>query len=52
MKQKRKPTRKQKDLIAGKNLNPAHWLVFKNLPGEMHLAHRQSNKVKVITLAG
>lgn len=50
MKQGCNPTRKQKALIKQKSLNPANWLVVKNLPNQLHIAHRDTGNEKVIRL--
>jgi len=42
------PTRKEKMMLARRRLNPANWLYIKNLPGELHLQHRLSGKVKIL----
>lgn len=43
-----RPTRRQKELIKAAGLNPANWLVTKNLPGELHLEHRTTGKARVL----
>lgn len=48
MKQGKKPTRKQKLIIAAARLNPDNWLVTKNLPGKLHLEHRETGRARVI----
>ncbi len=48
MKQGKKPTKKQKLAIAAARLNPDNWLVIKNLPGELHLQHRFTGRVRVL----
>ena len=53
MKQRRRPTRKQKYLIAERGLDPAEWMVFKCPPGEIHLVHRYSYSKRIrVILAG
>lgn len=42
------PTRRQKEIIAAKRLNPQNWLVQKNPPGELHIIHRLSGNAKII----
>lgn len=48
MKQGKRPTRNQKKAVIAAGLNPANWLVFKNLNGELHLVHREVGTTKVI----
>jgi hypothetical protein len=43
-------TRRMKHLLASRKLNPDNWLYVKNLPGELHLMHRHSGKVRVLNL--
>lgn len=50
MKNGKRPTRKQKNFISSVRLNPANWLVTKNLPGCLHLAHKFSGKKRVLVL--
>lgn len=42
------PTKKQAEIITSMNLNYENWLVIKNLPTELHIKHRHSNKIKII----
>ena len=42
------PTRRQKILISSWGLNPANWLVVRTMPGEVHIEHRLSGKVRVV----
>lgn len=46
MKKLKNPTRAQKELIQGKKLNPADWLVERDTPDEMILVHRHFNATK------
>lgn len=48
MKAGKRPTRRQKDAIQWAGLNPNNWLVFKNLPDEIHIVHRQTGTKRVI----
>lgn len=48
MKKGLKPNRKQKEAIEYAGLNSDNWLVFKNLEDELHLVHRNTDKVRVI----
>ncbi|WP_397443925.1 DUF6906 family protein [Peribacillus aracenensis] len=50
MKNGKRLTRKQKELIQEAKLNPSDWLIAKNLPNELHLVHRECSKTtKVIS---
>lgn len=40
MKHGKRLTRKQKELIQDAGLNPANWLIIKNLPDKLVLVHR------------
>lgn len=51
MKNGKRPTKKQKMQIIDAGWNPDNWLVTKNLPDQLHLVHRNTNKEKVITTA-
>lgn len=46
----RNPTRRQKEIIRSKRLNPQNWLVIRNLVhrGELHIVHRYSDTERVI----
>lgn len=48
MKNPKRPTREQKKQMIQVGLNPNHWLVFKNLPEELHLVHRETNTTRVL----
>lgn len=48
MKHGKKPTLKQKELIKELKLKAENWLVVKNLPGEMHIVNRKSNKIRIV----
>lgn len=49
MKHGRKPTVAQKKLLQKWKLDPADWLVVKDLPTEIHIQHRHFEKtVKTI----
>ena len=48
MKNGKRLSRKQKEQIQEANLNPADWLVAKNLPGELHLVHRYTKATRII----
>lgn len=45
----KRPTRRQKMIMAKWRLQPDNWLVVKDLPhGEMHVIHRVSGKERII----
>ena len=44
MKHGKKPTVAQRKLIAGRGLDPAVWLVVKDMPDTMELVHRHSDR--------
>lgn len=46
MKHGKTPTREQRKLITSKGLDPAAWLVTKNLPDRIELVHRLSDRTK------
>lgn len=46
----KRPTRKHKEIIARRGLNPDNWLVIKNLPDALHLQHRVSGRKRVLRL--
>lgn len=48
MKNGKRPTKRQKMLIAASGKNPADWLVCKDTPTEMHLVHRHAGTRKII----
>ena len=48
MKSGRKPTRREKELIEKYRLKVDNWLVVKAPPGELHIKHRLSDKVRVL----
>ncbi|KJS85137.1 MAG: hypothetical protein JM58_09160 [Peptococcaceae bacterium BICA1-8] len=52
MKNGKSPTRKQRQQIQKKGLNPLNWLISKNLPQELHLVHRHTNKARVLIFGG
>ncbi|WP_438800611.1 DUF6906 family protein [Acinetobacter baumannii] len=49
MKSGKRPTRKQKLAIQAARLNPANWLVTKNLPDTLHLVHRETGRERIIS---
>ncbi|ACV64879.1 hypothetical protein Dtox_4212 [Desulfofarcimen acetoxidans DSM 771] len=48
MKQGKRPTRRQKELMSRAKLNPDNWLVVKNLLDCLHLKHRTTGKKRVL----
>lgn len=49
MKQGKRPTRRQKQAIIFAGLDPRSWVVVKNLEEELHIVHRETGRLKVIT---
>jgi hypothetical protein len=49
----KRPTRKQKQLLQLRRLDPANWLVVKNLLhiGELHIRHRGSGRERIIRVS-
>jgi len=50
MKNGKRLTLRQKELLKSKGLNPADWLVVKNVTDELHLLHRKKGRVRVINV--
>jgi hypothetical protein len=50
MKNGKRPTRREKTLIAGTCSDPDNWLVSKRLPRSLHLVHRLTKSIKVIPI--
>ena len=48
MKNGKRPTKRQKMLIAASGKNAADWLVCKDTPTEMHVVNRYTNTLKII----
>jgi hypothetical protein len=48
MKNGKKPTRREKELLAKNRLNPNNWLVSKRNDGMLMLIHRYTNSVRKI----
>ena len=44
----KKPTRNQKDLIRKAGLDPADWLVCREFPDELRLAHKILRTTRII----
>lgn len=51
MKQRRRPTKAQKEILLERNLDPSMYYVTKNLmhEGRLHVVHRYGNKERVVT---
>lgn len=43
MKQGKRPTLRQKRLLAKHRLNPQDWYICKAVPNELHIVHRHSD---------
>lgn len=50
MKNGKRPTRREKTLIAGICSYPDNWLVSKRLPRSLYLVHRLTKSIKVIPI--
>lgn len=50
MKNGKRPTLKQRKAIAKAGLDPANWLVTKNLLDALHLEHRHTGQERVLKL--
>lgn len=48
MKNGKKPTRRQREVIKSKRLNAANWLVVKDTSIELELVHRRTGSKKII----
>jgi hypothetical protein len=48
MKNGKRPTLNQKKLIKAAGLNPADWLVVKNLSDRLHVVHRDTGNERSI----
>ena len=46
--QGKKPTKKQAVIITSNKLNYDNWLIVRDLPHELHLKHRHSDKIRII----
>lgn len=46
----KKPTVKQTTIIKKSGLNQENWYIIKNLPDELHIAHRETGWMKVIPM--
>jgi len=51
MKNGKNPTRKQMELIKKARLNPANWLVVKNLDTELHIVNRETDRLRILKKA-
>ncbi len=52
MKHGRKPTVAQRKLLQKRKLDPAMWLVVKDMPDRLELVHRQSDRTTKIVPKG
>lgn len=52
MKHGKKPTREQMKLMVKWKLDPTMWLVVKDMPTQMEIVHRHSDKTKKIIPKG
>lgn len=52
MKQGKKPTRRVKEMLVEKKLNPNNWLVERQLNNQLVLVHRGSGKIRQLKLGG
>ncbi|EFV78985.1 hypothetical protein HMPREF1013_00869 [Bacillus sp. 2_A_57_CT2] len=48
MKNPKRPTRNQKKALLSVGLNPANWLIYKKINGELHLVHRETGTTRII----
>lgn len=48
MKNGKRPTRRQKQILNSAGLQCDNWLVVKNLPNELNIVHRMSGKPRKI----
>ena len=48
MKNGKKPTVKQCNIIKSNGLNPDNWLVSKVFPDRLELVHRQTNRLRTV----
>ena len=48
MKQLKKPTRSQKQLLQKRRLNPADWMIERDTPEQLVIVHRHFDRVKKI----
>lgn len=51
MANRKKPTRRQKELMRRRRLNCDNWYVVKNPPGELHLEHKHTGTRSVLKYA-
>ena len=52
MKHGKKPTRRHKEILSAKKLNPNNWLIVKNLDNRLEVVHRGTGSTKTINLGG
>ncbi|MBC2242244.1 DUF6906 family protein [Listeria booriae] len=48
MKKGKKPTKREYELLKMHRLNPANWLIFKNLHNKLHIVHRETGTIREI----
>lgn len=48
MKQGKRLTRKQREILINQNVNYQNWLVTKNLPDRLELVHKETGTSKII----
>ena len=46
----RRPTKRQKEVIARWHLNPANWLVCKAPTGELHIKNRNTKRERILLI--
>jgi len=50
MKNGKKPSRTQKEIMVAEKLNPAEWLVVKNLPSKLQVVNRSTGELKELAV--
>ena len=48
MKNGKKPTRQQKQILLSVGMNPDNWLIVKNLPDVITFIHRETGQTKEV----
>ncbi|MCR1953102.1 hypothetical protein NSA50_19085 [Clostridium sp. DSM 100503] len=46
----KKPTRQQKMIMQERRLNPSNWLVLKNPTNQLHIQHRGTKKIRILSI--
>ncbi|KMT62674.1 hypothetical protein X559_0957 [Paenilisteria newyorkensis] len=49
MKNGKRPTKRECELMEIHELKPADWLIFKNLHNELHIVHRETGERREIS---